>query len=129
MNILKALGQTLSRPFLFLFNFLVATPVFLGGVWLIKQMDDTPYLTVFVWVLRLILLLLFVGIYYVSTNMARHIFEEDRLFFEAFKISWIELWFSLAWLPVVGHFFERERDPRKEFEDEREEDGERHKNE
>lgn len=102
-------------------HFIVASPVFYGGLWLAEQMEGDPHLRVLGWVLKVILLLAAVAMIYVSYRMSYYMFVENYMFLDAFKVGWVGLWFSLAWLPIVGHLFDRERNPREAFEEEEKE--------
>jgi hypothetical protein len=102
-------------------HFIAASPVIYGSLWLAEQMFGNPYLKVFGWMLQIIVLLGSVALIYVSYKISHYMFFDNYMFLDAFKAGWLGFWLSFAWLPLVGHLFERERAPRESFEEEEEE--------
>ncbi len=55
--------------------------------------------------------------YYLAHSMTRYMMDDNLLFLESIKRSWIDLRYQLACIPVLGQFFTPDEDKTKNDDD------------
>lgn len=124
---LKAAGKLATGhffgPLFLILNLLLCAPVLYACVWCVKQLDRTPHFGAFAWFFRGLALGILGAAFFATVAMSRHFVDEAQPVFYSLKAAWVDVFRNLQWLPLIGHWFERKRDPREALEDD--EPGER----
>ena len=105
---MRAIQYLIIRFALFFFFVLVTSPVPLVAGALLKYCDAHEQFQIFRWVFIGILLVWLFGLPWLTNRAAQHMAFEDRKFGEAVKCAFYDLRLRLAFLPVIGHWFEPE---------------------
>ena len=88
----------------------LALPIWLPTVWLAESIETHGNHSVLAWGIRLSLLVLFLGLYWLAKRMSYHMTIEGETFVQGVKSGFRDAKLHLAFLPVVGHWFSERKD-------------------
>lgn len=105
---MRAIQYLITRFALFFIFILVTSPVPLIAGALLKYCVAYEQFQILRWVFIGILLVWLFGLPWLTNRAAQHMAFEGRSFCEAVKCTFYDLRLRLAFLPVIGHWFEPE---------------------
>jgi len=94
------------RLALFLFFGFVTLPVPIAAFWLIDYLDAHEQVRMLRWLLLPVVLAWLFGLPWLTSHTSQHIAFEDQKLGAAVRLTLNELRLNLAFLPLVGHWFE-----------------------
>jgi len=103
---MRFIQYVLLRFALFFFFALITSPVVLVAGLLLEYCNAHEQVRMLRWISLAILLLWLFGLPWLTNRAAQHMAFEDRKFGDAVKGALYDLKLRLAFLPVVGHWFE-----------------------
>jgi hypothetical protein len=114
----KLLAHFIMGKVLFALCLGLAAPVWYPAVRLASALEAGPQQNLLAWGLRLALVLMFFGLYWLAKNMSYHMTIEGKSFGRGIKEGLLDARLHLAFLPLVGHWFTPEEEKRNFQDDE-----------
>ncbi len=74
-------------------------------VMFMQYCEEHDGVTHFVWIVALIGCLYLAVAFYLAHKTAQHMAFEEQAFWMALRAAFYDLWFRLAFLPLIGHWF------------------------
>jgi hypothetical protein len=102
----KAIQYLILRFVLFLVFALITSPIPVASIWLVEYFDAHGPFPILKGILILVLLAWLFGLPWLTSQAAQHMAFEDQTLDAAVKLTFYDLRFRLAFLPLVGHWFE-----------------------
>jgi hypothetical protein len=104
-NAMKGIEYLILRFGLFLFFALITSPVAIIAGVMIECLDAYEHLRILRWVFLAILLAWLFGLPWLVNRAAQHMTFENQKLGDAMKGAFYDLRLRLAFLPVIGHWF------------------------
>lgn len=108
IRVMRGIQYLILRFGLFFFFGLVTSPVAFLCSLMVRYLDAHEQFRIFRWVFIAIALAWLFGLPWLTNRAAHHMAFEDRRFDDAVKCAFYDLRLRLAFLPVIGHWFEPE---------------------
>jgi hypothetical protein len=108
----KVIAHFILSKILLLLCVGVAAPVWYPATRIMSTLEDSGQQQLLVWTIRVSLLLLLIGLYWLSKRMSYHMTIEGKSFGCGVMEGFREARLHLAFLPLVGHWFMPDEDNR-----------------
>lgn len=103
---------------LFFFFAALTSPIAIVADLLMQYCDAHEKLRMFKWVFAPVLLGWLIGLAWLTNQVAHHMAFEDQKLGAAVRLAFYDFRLKLAFLPLVGHWFESHSDQRETDDDE-----------
>src|SRR5690348_7126745 len=103
---MKGIQYLLLRFGLFFFFIWFTSPVAIVAGLMVQYLDAHEKLRIFRWIFIAVLLAWLLGLPWLTNRAAQHMAFENRKLDDAVKFAFYDLQLRLAFLPIIGHWFE-----------------------
>jgi hypothetical protein len=118
MIIVRAILAHILFPFFLLVHLLICSPVIWSFAKLADQLEATDHWKIIGWLIRILLLFLILVVLF-FTWKANDLFTfKDRSLRDTYKTAFADTRFALAFVPLIGDWFQPKSDPRDALTDE-----------
>jgi hypothetical protein len=115
----KLLAHFMLSKILFLLCLIIAAPLWYPATRLASALEAGPQQNIIAWAIRMLLLLLVFGLYWLSKRMSHHMTIHEMTFGRGVMEGFHDVRLHLTFLPLVGHLFVNQEDKRKSEQDRR----------
>jgi hypothetical protein len=116
----KLLAHFILSKILLVLCLIIAAPVWYPAARLASALEAGPQQNILAWGIRLLLLVMLFGLYWLAKRMSYHMTIEGKAFRRGVKEGLLDARLHLAFLPLIGHWFAAEEDKRNWQEDDNE---------
>lgn len=110
----KPIAHFILTKMLWALWLIVTLPIWLPVVWLAESIEARGQQNILAWAIRLALLFLLIGLYWLSKKMSYHMTIEGLTFIKGVRAGFQDARLHLTFLPLVGHWFIERPDERED---------------